>query len=263
MDNNLNAHENFTASSMTDKDELKDECVWNPNLLAEFAQKCIGPRSITEFAKMSNLSSSFLSRLINGKLPARPSQRSILKLVNCAPRGVVSLSEVLNAAGYVYETSNYNSKTFEEIFGEVPSYAKDRAFTLTLLINALAAKDYVDNRMDITLQSGLFVIKQTHNKDIIGLSAICDFDSVKVLSQSIKMSFLMAIDLFKEELKTICFVIITNQDVIYEEFGKDITFDKDMEIYTLLTKDYRSFSNQRIVTSSTKTPTYFLENKPY
>jgi len=80
-------------------DDVNTELNFNPSELANLTNLAIGSRKIESFCKSSNLSRSFVSKVLNCKLPAIPRKRSLYKLAS-ASNGRVTANQLLLACGY-------------------------------------------------------------------------------------------------------------------------------------------------------------------
>ena len=66
---------------------------WNGEELARLSRLLIGSRSIRDFAKISDLSVGFLSRITNNSLKSAPTRRSLEKLAEEKRREAEKLAE--------------------------------------------------------------------------------------------------------------------------------------------------------------------------
>lgn len=93
-------------------DDVNTELNFNPSELANLTNLAIGSRKIESFCKSSNLSRSFVSKVLNCRLPAIPRKRSLYKLAS-ASNGRVTANQLLLACGYGEETANPVSLSVE------------------------------------------------------------------------------------------------------------------------------------------------------
>lgn len=226
----------------------------NPELV-NLIKKAIGSRSIVRFAELSGLSTSFLSRLLNNNLPSRPSKRSLCKMAKVEFENGVTLDKIFEVAGYIEGEERGTMRLFSSLGGigkteTVPQYARTVTYPMSLLVNTLAQQNRFDMQFDISVQPGLFEVKiKTRNEMIVGLSAICEAEKEKASFSALQLSLIMAINMYNQQLKDKCFVIITNQETIYNTFGNGLQFPNDMKLCVVLTNDYHSFCKERWVES--------------
>lgn len=245
----------FEDVAQAAESESKETYV-NNNLIS-LLKKAIGSRSIIEFTNQCGLSISFVSRLLNNNLPSRPSKRSFLKMAPNLGNGV-TLSQLLTAAGYE-EDFNFDypkeaeNETKLDFSMRSPSYITAPTYAMSLLVNVLVQSKQLTMPIDISVQPGLFEVKsKIDGKCLVGLPALCqkDADKINLMSQTLKRSFIMALDIYSEQLKNVCFVMITNQESIFEDFGSNLNAMDDIELYNVFTEDCYSFCREKQVCSS-------------
>lgn len=236
---------------------------YNPSRLSELAQLAIGTRSIADFCEQTQLSKSFVSRILNAKLSGPPSKRTLCKFAgsHASPQNGVRLEDMLVAAGYDttidtsmsskhcpsegdYETTLTNMVQMH--FSEFP------AFGLSILINALMTKGY-GTEYSIEFQPSVFSleIKQLTDFDlkIVCIPAFCNSESgimniqVSVLTRLILSMSHYAVD------KSIFFVMTDNDQLYYELINSLPVVPKMKLAVLLINKDYNGFSKQEIIAS--------------
>lgn len=83
--------------------------MYDLNKLIEILKKCQNNLSLNEFAKLANVDSGYLSRIINKRKQNPPSPNILKKLAN-ASKGLTTYNELMYICGYIpLETSSYQS----------------------------------------------------------------------------------------------------------------------------------------------------------
>lgn len=75
------------------------QTAYSPSKVAELTRRIIGGQTIAQFAEKAGVSSSWLTKMANGKLPGAPTRRMLTKLFENSEDPTVQLSELLMAAG--------------------------------------------------------------------------------------------------------------------------------------------------------------------
>lgn len=77
----------------------EQQTAYSPNKIAELTRRIIGGKTIAQFAEKAGVSSSWLTKAANAKLPGVPTRRILTKLYENSEDSTVQLSELLMAAG--------------------------------------------------------------------------------------------------------------------------------------------------------------------
>lgn len=237
-----------------EKSENKE--TYKNRILVDLLKKAIGSRSIIEFTTQCGLSISFVSRLLNNNLPSRPSKRSLLKMAGNLLNGV-TLSQLLVAAGYEDDCGYIDEimpANRQDSVQNLPSYTMEPTYAMSLLVNVLVESKQLAMPLDIAVQPGLFEVKgKADGKWIVGLPAICrsEEESIDSIFHTLQLSFIMALSMYSARRKDICFVIVTNQERIFNDFEVKADVMDNMELYCVLTKDYYRFCQEKRIPTLT------------
>lgn len=226
-------------------------------LLSELGRQAIGTRKIESFCQTSGLSKSFVSRLVNRKLIAPPTQRSLHKFAGPAaePQNGVTAMDMLRAAGYtVAETDGDQvDAAFKNVTGLKDSlplmdgislyYSQSPAFGLNLFLNVLVDMG-LGMRYSIQFQPGMFSIQANSiQMQLIGIPAFCmDEQGIKAVRLSAMQRFVMALDMYPKEESL--FFILTDQVKLYELLRDSFPVIEGVKVAVLLSEDYERFSKQ-------------------
>ena len=77
----------------------EQQTAYSPNRIAELTRRIIGGKTIAQFAEKAGVSSSWLTKAANAKLPGVPTRRMLTKLYENSEDSTVQLSELMMAAG--------------------------------------------------------------------------------------------------------------------------------------------------------------------
>ena len=231
--------------------ESVTEQAYNRERLAELSKLAIGGRTLREFANQSGLSEGFLSRLTTGKLASAPTRRSLSKLTadTSKPQNGITLGDMMAAAGYPY-TAPEPKKAISFTSGDgkaVPAEVQNTAFPAYLTASTLEASGKLGQRYSSENQREMFVISSRGGKDIVGIPAFCALDAVEDEIRETKRNLLMAYSIFADGIKDKFLVILTNQPEFYKNFDKGKLIGTGGEFYIVLTEDFQSFTEQRLV----------------
>lgn len=234
---------------------------YDPKRLAELARSAIGDRSVSAFCQQTNLSRSFVSRIVNAKLNSIPAKRTLARFAGAAtnPQNGVTLKDLLIAAGYdvcendVMDISIYNlesnkclnlSERIQQYYTQTP------AFCLNLLLNVLISKGFGTSYY-IDFKPGVFSLttklSNSTSTKIIGIPAFCN-DNTAITSVQVAAltSLVSAINTYPVS-ESIIFVITDNSQ-LYDKFIDTLPVLPQMQLSVLHTNEhYDGFSKQQIV----------------
>lgn len=95
--------------------------MYNQDRFIELLKKCQGTNSLNEFAKLSNVDSGYLSRILNKKKTNPPSP-SILKKISLNFGNIVTYEELMEACGYF--TGRVNNSLFDSYnYSPIPIFS--------------------------------------------------------------------------------------------------------------------------------------------
>lgn len=236
--------------------EIKDSVVVQTKCdmmkLAELSKLAVGSRTLREFANLSGLSESFLSRLTTGKLKSIPTRRSLAKLTAASskPQNNITFRDIMLAAGYplsLAEGSALESPSSKAGCGAVPEEILTAAFPAYLVEVVLEQSRQLSPFYSCEKRKELFVIHNEDGKDIVGIPAFCTSNTIDREIVICKRNLIMALNIYGNESKDMFFLIITNQSRLYEKFDRHRLASTGGEIYIAFTEDLKRFTKQRMV----------------
>ena len=146
--------------------------MYNQDILINIIKKAQGEYSLNEFARISNIDSAYLSRILNKKRTNPPSPKILEKLAN-ASHGIVTYEKLMVICGYSEETIEEkvntiyknmkefhkyinNGKSNDENFYEITTFIEDFKVYISILtknlsfptiipitLNNIFSKDYI------------------------------------------------------------------------------------------------------------------------
>lgn len=231
---------------------------YDPYRLAELARLAIGTRSISDFCEQTQLSRSFVSRILNAKLSAPPAKRTLCRFAGSQadPENNISLNDMLMAAGYSTTLSKSTLSGEEdesELTNMIPMHLSDSpALGLSVFLNALIANGYGEE-YSIEFQPNAFSLEVRKSTDfdfkIIGIPAFCNSESaIKTVQVGVLTTLIMCMSNYAVD-KSIFFVI-TNNGQLYNELVSTLAVVPKMRLAILLTnEDGDGFSKQDVISS--------------
>lgn len=224
--------------------------------LSRLAKLCIGSRTLVEYSRLTGLSTSFLSRIVNASENlARPTKRSLLRFTGeddgYAENGVTS-GQLLAAAGYeTDEVDEQKSKPEPASEGDgltaadaiVSFYSPKSPFSpVTMLINALLKRG-MTARFDLNFRPSAFSIGKA-GRELTALPAFCPEeqkakDSVKV---AVMTSLITSIQRSSD-----AYLVMTDNLKLYDEFKDVLPPIEGKTLSILYTADYEGFSKQTFI----------------
>lgn len=219
---------------------------YDNDLLANLGRKVIGSRKIVEFCKEVNLSSSFVSRLINGKLPNQPTKNSLYKFVAVNPQNGITVDDMLIAAGYNLGNTNENGdkktlKLSDKIFMR---YSTSPTFGISEVINALVKKGIKQFLID--LEPEIFKIKIDSFPDLIVIPAYCnDSNAIESVEMFTTQKLFITLSSYKKENSI--FFVLTNEEEIFDFLAQNYYVDYGVKSSVLLVKEQVRIEKQAIL----------------
>lgn len=215
--------------------------------LANLLKLCKGNRSTTDFSKETGVSITYLTKLMNGNSPSRPSKKYLKRIAypesgNCSSE--VSYEQLLKAAGYSeFEISQAALKEEPEM--NLPAEAKRKSFPISFMIDNLNSIGESDIGFDIhnADNNGWFVIS-TDKSSILCVPAIYDDTEIKEKELQIAHDFMVA-TLTQQDLDS--YYILTNQKNLVDDIKKVLPKLPGIDLYILLTNDYHTISDRKLV----------------
>lgn len=243
-----------------DKSIIKDSIEYDPNKLAELARRAIGTRSVAEFCAETDLSKSFVSRLLNAKLPNAPTRRTLYRFAGkyAKPQNGITLGDMLNASGYEAAIEDF-SFTDASLNNEKLSlseeirlnYSQAPAFALYLMLNVLIAKG-IGQTYSINFELGVFSLKikplDNRYTTIIGIPAFCNDDSAIMPIQVAVLTNLIS-SVNNHTVNESLFYVMTDNSKMYNLLFESLPVLQNMKLAVLLTnKSFNGFSQQDTIT---------------
>lgn len=251
-------HNTAMSAANTNRETRSDNC--NMELLAELGSKLIGKQRIDDFCKETGLSRSYVSRLLNKRLDAKPRRRSILRMFGnyANERNGVTINDLLTAAGYDSEKGNLSDETTTQYADDgllslsdsiAIHYAENPTFGLSLFLNALIKMHY-EHVFTIAYQPGMFTVKPNSEEHVLCvIPAFCyDPQGLKAVVLSALSRIIMALN-FPHNLSNTYYFIMTNRKEIFDEF-RNYKVIENMKLSVLLVGNQENeIKNQYLITS--------------
>lgn len=216
--------------------------------LAELLRKCRGTRTTTEFSKETGVSITYLTKLLNGNSPSRPSKK-YLRRISYPKYGQnnscdVSYEALLRAAGYSDEEID-TAVVLKQSSIELPIEAKRKSFPISFMIDNLFASGEINNGFEIfnSDDDGWFTINTMESK-ILCVPALYDGAELIDKEQRIANDFMIAV-LTQKNLDK--YYILTNQRNLVDDIKKVLPKLPGIDLYILITNDYHTISERELV----------------
>lgn len=219
----------------------------NYELLARYGREIKGSKTIATLTEESNLSRSFLSKLINQNLLSVPSKRS-LKSLAILSDGKITYNQLLEAAGYLAQDEEKKDEREEdkEISFEKAIFehflVKPASVALQMIISILSAFEITEN-LHIDYSSDCFQISsEMYSGKIICLPAFCYGENE---IQGICFAVLRKlIDIITTNTDNIYIYIVSDDIQVLETFKQMIPPIEKKSVYLLYTQDYKNVNIQ-------------------
>ena len=218
---------------------------WNGEELARLSRLLIGSRSIRDFAKISDLSVGFLSRITNNSLKSAPTRRSLEKLAEekNEPQNGITFHDLMKAAGYAVPSKM--EETVSHSIYKLPYEVTTVAYPVYLLTGKLERPSQLGNSYLTNCHKEWFAISSIGFKEIIGIPAFCALDAVDNEMVKVRFRLVQVYESVSGDVKDKFIVVITNQQRFYDEFDKVKVLGVGSEIFITLTRDFKVFDMQR------------------
>lgn len=235
------------------------EKAFNKKLLANLGKKILNGQQVEEFCRETGLSRSFVSKLINEKLDAKPRRRSLLRMIgeNCSSRNGVTAKELLLAAGYYYsEPHDKNEVPVNKTdCGSLPladvisvHYAPSPTCGLSHFLDGMINHGY-GRLFNIRYQPGMYrIILESTQQEFIVVPAFCqDSSGITAVKVSALERVVMALNFANDFSRTFYFVI-TNQKTIFEDLRNFRVLEKMLLSVLLVDDENTGFADQFLLT---------------
>lgn len=246
-----------TSDNDINNDIQENLIQYNPYRLAELARLAIGARSISEFCDQTQLSKSFVSRILNAKLSSPPAKRTLCRFAGpqANPENGVRLQDMLVAAGYsvsvdtlLSSNDNDESTSTNVVQGD---YSESAKFGVDIILNALMESGYGEE-YSIEFQPSAFSLKIKQGEfdsRIVCIPAFCSIEnSLKAIQVSVLTKLILSMSHYAVE--TSIFFVMTNNYQLFNELINSFHVIPKMKLAVLLVnKDFRGFSKQEIISS--------------
>lgn len=213
--------------------------------LAEQVRLAIGERSLSSFAEVTGISKSYISKILNLKLPAGspPSRKMLIKMTNpqtAEPQNGVTLSDLFSSCGY--NTDELDGKQSDFTWGDITGDIIFRKYTEILpmiapgiLMNGLALNG-MGNYMSVKVEKYYFEIRIPDNEQIyIGIPAFGDNKDAFISMYTTVLSVLL---LMSDRQENIVFYVLTDHKDFYQFLADRLKVPPDMKVAILYTEDH-------------------------
>ncbi len=210
--------------------------------LAELVRLAIGGRSLSSFAEEAGVSKSYVSKIVNGKIPSDspPSRKVLSKLVDpdkAAPQNGITLADLFSSCGYsTAELENKeNSPEMPALCSTVQKYYNNALpmTAVSVLMNGLVLNG-VNDLMSIDTKDSYFEIHTPGNDEAyIGIPAFCQKQDAFNLMYTAALSILLVLC-----SKNATFYILTDNHELYQFLVARIKVPKEMRVSVLYTEDH-------------------------
>ena len=215
--------------------------------LAELLRRCRGARTTTDFAKETGVSITYLTKLLNGNSPSRPSKKYLRRIsypkygTNCCD---VSYEALLIAAGYSDDEID-TAVVLKQTNINLPTEAKRKSFSISFMIDNLFASGEINNGFEIhnSDDDGWFTINTMKSK-ILCVPALYDGTETIDKEQRIANEFMVA-TLTQKKLDK--YYILTNQRNLVDDIKKVLPKLPGIDLCILITNDYHTISDRELV----------------
>ena len=186
--------------------------------LAERVRLAIGGRSLSSFAEEVGVSKSYVSKIVNGKIPSEnPPSRKILSKVAEKTQNGVTLSDLYECCGY--ETDGLDATKWPPLASAVQKHYNKALpmAAVSVLMNGLALNG-VGTEMSIKTASSYFEITTSESAELMYTEVL---SALLVLSQ-----------------KQAVFYVLTDNKEFYRELVDRIKPPDDMRLAIVYTEDH-------------------------
>lgn len=222
-----------------------NEKEYDAGKLAALLRLCKGDRTTTDFSKNTGVSITYLTKLLNGNSPSRPSKKYLRRIAYPEfgkAQGNVSYFDLLRAAGY---SDDENEKIPAKSNIAVPDFAKRRSFPIAFMIDNLTAAGEIGSGFNIQNydHDGWFIIDSMNSK-ILCVPAIYDGAENVDRKQRIALNFMVAATTQTDLDK---YYILTNQRNFAEEIKTVLPKLPGIDLCVIETLDYQQISERKLV----------------
>ena len=233
----------LTKSSDIDLKNREYDALELANLLKKFK----GEKTTTDFSKETGVSITYLTKLLNGNSPSRPSKKYLRRIAfpEFGNRSSdVSYEDLLKAAGYS-DVEIDTAVLLKDSGIRLPAEAKRKSFPISFMIDNLLESGEISCGFDIhnAENNGWFVINTAQSK-ILCVSALYDCTEIEDKEQKTAHDFMVA-TLTQENLDK--YYILTNQRKLVDDIKKVLPKLPGIDLYVILTDDYHTISERKLV----------------
>ena len=215
--------------------------------LAEQVRLAIGSRSLGSFADAAGISKSYISKILNLKLPpgSPPSRKMLIRITDpqtAEPQNGVTLSDLFLSCGYNIDEleERQDSDNFEWMESvECRSFRKNvAALPMTapgILMNGLALNG-MGCYMSVQVEKYYFKIRMLDREEVyMGIPAFCGDKDVFMQMYTTVLSVLL---LLSDRQDKIVFYVLTDNEAFYQFLIDRLKVPDDMQLAILYTEDY-------------------------
>ena len=208
--------------------------------LAERVRLAIGGRSLSSFAEEVGVSKSYVSKIVNGKIPSEnPPSRKILSKVAEKTQNGVTLSDLYECCGY--ETDGLDATKWPPLASAVQKHYNKALpmAAVSVLMNGLALNG-VGTEMSIKTASSYFEITTSESAETyIGIPAFCQEQNGFKLMYTEVLSALLVLS-----QKQAVFYVLTDNKEFYRELVDRIKPPDDMRLAKVYTEDHLDIKDE-------------------
>lgn len=215
--------------------------------LAEQVRLAIGSRSLASFADAAGISKSYISKILNLKLPpgSPPSRKMLIKITDpqtAEPQNGVTLSDLFLSCGYsIDELEEKQDSTNFECMEPVECTLLRKNVTAlpmvapSILMNGLALNG-MGCYMSVQVEKYYFEICVPDREEVyMGILAFCGDKDVFMQVYTTVLSVLL---LMSNRRDKIVFYVLTDNEEFYQFLIDRLKVPDDMQLAILYTEDY-------------------------
>ena len=232
----------------------KSENIFDVKKLAEQVRLAIGERTLSSFAEQTGVSKSYVSKILNQKLPVSspPSRKILIKMADseiAAPRNGITLSDLFASCGY--NTSELEEKQDKEEslwMPEISSVIKEYysnvlpMTAVSILLNGLALNG-MGNSMIVETKNNYFRISIAESEETyVGIPAFGHKKEAFVFMHATVLGILLVLS---DRRENTTFYVLVDNEQFYQYLISHLKASADMKLAVLYTQDYMFIASEQ------------------
>ncbi|MCD8013349.1 MAG: hypothetical protein LUG99_09265 [Lachnospiraceae bacterium] len=226
--------------------------------LSRLSRLCVGSRTLVDYSKLTGLSTSFISKIVNASDNlARPTKRSLRRFTGAnneyAENGITA-EQLFTAAGYEPDETDNPEPCFPraaqnsglraaDAVASVYS-SKSPVFPLEVVLKALVGKGMVPD-FTISFKPSSFTIKGNSEEELTVIPALCADNEKRAIVESTAMANLVTS--FRND--RILYFFLTDNQLLYEDLCSLLKPSEEKIISVLYTADDKEITDQKFIVS--------------